>query len=341
MPAFNTRKVQSKRETALTSASAATAILAGIDAASIEWGGRTRQKKYLTGNLNPADLFQQTSDGAKIKISGDLSIEDGPILIDSGIVAGTSGASAGGVYTFSGAWPLATTSTGMTPRTMEFHDGSDTNCYEANGCIITGFQLAGNSGVDQVVTFSADWEACAVAVTTVTPLTTVRTPTTIPTGKVAFYSDTAGVTSGYTPTAATGVLVGWTLSVANIAHLKKFQDGSLSPTAQGYDTPDITLTTQLEVSTTERAYVAANLTPGAIKALQIVGTASTSNSFTIKGPFDPVSVSPVFTEDRDGNSIVSITWKPRLDTSTTNGAFTNSLGGFYIGRTSTSAHPDA
>ena len=84
MPAFNTRKVQSKRETALTSASAATAILAGIDAASIEWGGRTRQKKYLTGNLNPADLFQQTSDGAKIKISGDLSIEDGPILIDQG-----------------------------------------------------------------------------------------------------------------------------------------------------------------------------------------------------------------------------------------------------------------
>ena len=120
MPAFNTRKVQSKRETALTSASAATAILAGIDAASIEWGSRTRQKKYLTGNLNPADLFQQTSDGAKIKISGDLSIEDGPILIDSGIVAGTSGASAGGVYTFSGAWPLATTSTGMTPRTLEF-----------------------------------------------------------------------------------------------------------------------------------------------------------------------------------------------------------------------------
>ena len=98
MPAFNTRKVQSKRETALTSASAATAILAGIDAASIEWGGRNRQKKYLTGNLNPADLFQQTSDGAKIKISGDLSIEDGPILIDSGLVAGTSGASAGGVY---------------------------------------------------------------------------------------------------------------------------------------------------------------------------------------------------------------------------------------------------
>ena len=54
MPAFNTRKVQSKRETALTSASAATAILAGIDAASIEWGTRTRQKKYLTGNLNPS-----------------------------------------------------------------------------------------------------------------------------------------------------------------------------------------------------------------------------------------------------------------------------------------------
>jgi hypothetical protein len=201
--------------------------------------------------------------------------------------------------------------------------------------------LAGNAGVDQVVTFSADWESCTVAQTTVTSLSTVRTPTTIPTGKVAFYSDTAGVTSGYTPTAATGTLVGWTLSVGNVVHLKKFQDGSLSPTAYGGDTPDITLTTQLEVNSTERAYVAANLTPGAIKALQIVGTASTSNSFTIKGPFDPVTVSPVFTEDRDGNSIVSITWKPRLDTSTTNGAFTNSLGGFYIGRTSTSAHPDA
>ena len=340
MPAFNTRKVQSKRETALTSASAATAILAGIDAASIEWGGRNRQKKYLTGNLNPADLFQRTSDGAKIKISGDLSIEDGPILIDSGLVAGTSGASAGGVYTFSGAFPLSAAAT-VTPRTLEFYDGADTNCYEANGCIITGFQLAGNSGVDQVVTFSADWESCTVAQTTVTSLSTVRTPTTIPTGKVAFYSDTAGVTSGYTPTAATGTLVGWTLSVGNVVHLKKFQDGSLSPTAYGGDTPDITLTTQLEVNSTERAYVAANLTPGAIKALQIVGTASTSNSFTIKGPFDPVTVAPVFTEDRDGNSIVSITWKPRLDTSTTNGAFTNSLGGFYIGRTSTSAHPDA
>lgn len=340
MPAFNARKVQSKRETALTSASAATAILAGIDAASIEWGERTRQKKYLTGNLNPADIFQQTSDGAKITISGDLSIEDGPILIDSGLVAGTSGASAGGVYTFSGAFPLTSVAT-FTPRTMEFYDGSDTNCYEANGCIVTGFSLSGQSGVDQVVTFSSNWEACAVSVQTVTALTTVRTPTTIPTGKVAFYSDTAGVTSGYTPTAATGVLVGWTLSVAGAAHLKKFQDGSLSPTATGGDVADVTLTTQLEVSTTERAYVAANLTPGAIKALQIVGTASTSNSFTIKGPFDPVSVSPLFTEDRDGNSIVSITWKPRLDTSTTNGAFTNSLGGFYIGRTSTSAHPDA
>jgi hypothetical protein len=219
MPAFNTRKVQSKRETALTSASAATAILAGIDAASIEWGSRTRQKKYLTGNLNPADLFQQTSDGAKIKISGDLSIEDGPILIDSGLVAGTSGASAGGVYTFSGAFPLSAAAT-VTPRTLEFYDGADTNCYEANGCIITGFQLAGNSGVDQVVTFSADWESCTVAQTTVTSLSTVRTPTTIPTGKVAFYSDTAGVTSGYTPTAATGTLVGWTLSVGNVVHLR-------------------------------------------------------------------------------------------------------------------------
>lgn len=340
MPAFNTRRVHSKRETALTSASAATAILAGIDAASIEWGERVRRKKYLTGNLNPSDIFQQTSDGAKITISGDLSIEDGPILIDSGLVAGTSGASAGGVYTFSGAFPLSSAAT-VTPRTLEFYDGADTNCYEANGCVITGFQLAGNAGVDQVVTFSANWESCTVAATTVTALTTVRTPTTIPTGKVAFYSDTAGVTSGYTPTAATGVLVGWTLAVANAVHLKKFQDGSLSPTAMGGDVADITLTTQLEVSTTERAYVAANLTPGAIKALQIVGTASTSNSFTIKGPFDPVSVSPLFTEDRDGNSIVSITWKPRLDTSTTNGAFTNSLGGFYIGRTSTSAHPDA
>jgi len=340
MPAFNARKVQSKRETALTSASAATAILAGIDAASIEWGERVRRKKYLTGNLNPSDIFQQTSDGAKITISGDLSIEDGPILIDSGLVAGTSGASAGGVYTFSGAFPLSSAAT-VTPRTLEFYDGADTNCYEANGCVITGFQLAGNAGVDQVVTFSSNWESCTVAATTVTALTTVRTPTTIPTGKVVFYSDTAGVTAGYTPTAATGVLVGWTLAVANAVHLKKFQDGSLSPTAMGGDVADITLTTQLEVSTTERAYVAANLTPGAIKALQIVGTASTSNSFTIKGPFDPVSVSPLFTEDRDGNSIVSITWKPRLDTSTTNGAFTNSLGGFYIGRTSTSAHPDA
>jgi len=341
MPAFNTRRVHSKRETALTSASAATAILAGIDAASIEWGERVRRKKYLTGNLNPSDLFQQTSDGAKITISGDLSIEDGPILIDSGLVAGTSGASAGGIYTFSGAFPLVSTSTGVTPRTLEFYDGSDTNCYEANGCIITGFQVAANSGVDQVVTFSSNWEACAVASTTVTSLTTVRTPTTIPSGKVVFYSDTAGVTSGYTPTASTGTLIGWTLAVSNLIHLKKFQDGSLSPTAQGYDTPDITLTTQLEVNATSRAYVTANLTPGAIKALQIVGTASTSNSFTIKGPFDPVSVAPVFTEDRDGNSIVSITWKPRLDTSTTNGAYTNSLGGFYIGRTSTSAHPDA
>lgn len=340
MPAFNARKVQSKRETALTSASAATAILAGIDAASIEWGERVRRKKYLTGNLNPSDIFQQTSDGAKITISGDLSIEDGPILIDSGLVAGTSGASAGGVYTFSGAFPLSSAAT-VTPRTLEFYDGADTNCYEANGCVITGFQLAGNAGVDQVVTFSSNWESCTVAATTVTALTTVRTPTTIPTGKVAFYSDTAGVTSGYTPTAATGVLVGWTLAVANAVHLKKFQDGSLSPTAMGGDVADITLTTQLEVSTTERAYVAANLTPGAIKALQIVGTASTSNSFTIKGPFDPVSVSPLFTEDRDGNAIVSIVWKPRLDTSTTNGAYTNSLGGFYIGRTSTSAHPDA
>jgi hypothetical protein len=340
MPAFNTRKVQSKRETALTSASAATAILAGIDAASIEWGERTRQKKYMTGTLNPADLFQQTSDGAKITISGDLSIEDGPILIDSGLVAGTSGASSGNIYTFSGAFPLSAAAS-VIPRTLEFYDGADTNCYEANGCVITGFQVAGNSGVDQVVTFSSNWEACAVAVTTVTALSTVRSPTTIPTGKVAFYSDTAGVTSGYTPTAATGVLVGWTLAVANAVHLKKFQDGSLSPTAVGGDVADVTLTTQLEVSATERAYVAANLTPGAIKALQIVGTASTSNSFTIKGPFDPVSVSPLFTEDRDGNSIVSITWKPRLDYSTTNGAFTNSLGGFYIGRTSTSAHPDA
>ena len=137
MPAFNTRKVQSKRETALTSASAATAILAGIDAASIEWGERVRQKKYLTGSLNPADIFQQTSDGAKITISGDLSIEDGPILIDSGLVAGTSGASAGGVYTFSGAFPLASSAT-VTPRTLEFYDGADTTCYEANGCIVTG-----------------------------------------------------------------------------------------------------------------------------------------------------------------------------------------------------------
>lgn len=340
MPAFNTRRVHSKRETALTSASAATAILTGLDAASIEWASRTRQKKYLTGTLNPADVFQQTSDGAKIKLSGDLSIEDGPILIDSGLVAGTSGASAGGVYTFSGAFPLSAAAT-VTPRTMEFYDGSDTNCYEANGCIITGFSLSGQSGVDQVVTFDSDWEACAVAVTTVTSLSTVRSPTTIPTGKCAFYSDTAGVTAGYTPTAATGTLVGWTLSVAGAAHLKKFQDGSLSPTAMGGDVADITLTTQLEVNATERAFVSANLTPGAIKALQIVGTASTSNSFTIKGPFDPVSVAPVFTEDRDGNSIVSITWKPRLDYSTTNGAYTNSLGGFYIGRTSTSAHPDA
>lgn len=340
MPAFNTRRVHSKRETALTSASAATAILAGIDAASIEWGERVRRKKYLTGNLNPSDIFQQTSDGAKITISGDLSIEDGPILIDSGLVAGTSGASAGGVYTFPGAFPLSSAAT-VTPRTLEFYDGADTNCYEANGCVITGFQLAGNAGVDQVVTFSSNWESCTVAKTAVTSLTTIRTPTTIPTGKVAFYSDTAGVTSGYTPTASTGTLVGWTLSVANAVHLKKFQDGSLSPTAAGGDVADITLTTQLEVNATSRAYVDANLTPGAIKALQIVGTASTSNSFTIKGPFDPVSVSPLFTEDRDGNSIVSITWKPRLDTSTTNGAFTNSLGGFYIGRTSTSAHPDA
>ncbi len=340
MPAFNTRRVHSKRETALTSASAATAILAGVDVASVEWGERTRTKKYLTGNLNPTDVFQQTSDGAKIVISGDLSIEDGPILIDSGLVAGTSGASAGGVYTFSGAFPLSAAPT-VTPRTMEFWDGSHTNAYEANGCIITGFQLAGTAGVDQVVTFSSNWESCTVASTAVTALTTIRTPTTIPTGKVAFYSDTAGVTAGYTPTAATGTLVGWTLTVGNVVHLKKFQDGSLSPTAQGGDTPDITLTTQLELNTTSRAYIDANLTPGAIKALQIVGTASTSNSFTIKGPFDPVSIAPVFTEDRDGNSIVSITWKPRLDTSTTNGAFTNSLGGFYIGRTSTSAHPDA
>ena len=207
MPAFNARKVQSKRETALTSASAATAILAGIDAASIEWGERVRRKKYLTGNLNPSDIFQQTSDGAKITISGDLSIEDGPILIDSGLVAGTSGASAGGVYTFSGAFPLSSAAT-VTPRTLEFYDGADTNCYEANGCVITGFQLAGNAGVDQVVTFSSNWESCTVAATTVTALTTVRTPTTIPTGKVVFYSDTAGVTAGYTPTAATGVLVG-------------------------------------------------------------------------------------------------------------------------------------
>jgi hypothetical protein len=339
MPAFNTRRVHSKRETALTSASAATAILAGVDAASIEWGERTRTKKYLTGNLNPADIFQQVSDGAKITISGDLSIEDGPILIDSGLVAGTSGASAGGVYTFSGAFPLSAAAT-VTPRTMEFWDGSHTNAYEANGCIITGFQLAGVAGVDQVVTFSANWEACAVASTAVTALTTIRTPTTIPTGKVAFYLDTAGATAGAAPTASTGTLVGWTLAVANVVHLKKFQDGSLSPTAYGGDTPDITLTTQLEVNTTSRAFIDANLTPGAIRALQIIGTASTSNSFTIKGPFDPVSVSPVFTEDRDGNSIVSITWKPRLDTSTTNGAYTNSLGGFYIGRTSTSAHSD-
>lgn len=338
MPAFNARRVNSKREASFNTAAAATAIVAGIDTASVEWGGRTRNKRYLTGNLAQNTVFEQVSDGGTATIAGDWTIEDGVILLDSALAA-TTGAGTGAPYTWSFPFPVSTAPT-LKTRTFEFYDGSSTNCIELNGAIVTSFQLAGVAGPDQVVTFSSDWEGCAVTAPAVTAGLSARTTTIIPTGKIKMYVDTAGGTVGTTE--ITSTLIGWTLACANIAHLKRFQSGTLSPTTYGGDVPDVTLTTQVEVNATSYAWVDANLTPGAVRLLQIGSTnaATTNKGLVIKGPFDPVIIAPVFAEDRDGNSVLSITWKLRLDTSTTNGGFTNSLGGIYVTST-TNAFADA
>lgn len=340
MPAFAARKVATRRESSFNQTNATInntngAIINGITSATIEWADRSKQKRYLTGNLVPATVFEQMAEGAKLQIAGDMTIEDVVMLLDSAVVA-TTGAGTSAPYTWSFPFPVSSAPS-LKTRTIEIHDGSSSTGYMARGALVTSFQLAGTAGMDNVVTFTSTWDACKVEASTPS-ITNTRTFTRLPTGKIALYVDTAGGTIG--TTAADATLIGWTLAVSNLAHLKRFQSGSLQPSAYGVNVPDITLTTQVEVNSTSYGWINANLTPGAVRLLQISGTSTTNKALAIKGPFDPITIAPVFGEDRDGNAIVSITWKPRLDDSTTNGGYTNSLGGIYVTST-TNAHPDA
>jgi hypothetical protein len=110
--------------------------------------------------------------------------------------------------------------------------------------------------------------------------------------------------------------VSWNLDYTTGVHLKKFADGALAPSTFGYNVPDLTLTLTLEYNATGVAEVGKMLAATG-RLVRIVGEGTLITGTTYKKLQIDISGdytdAPKLWDDRDGNTIVTMTLKPRYD----------------------------
>lgn len=306
MPAFAQRRVHSGKETTFGTAVPATAILMGVESITPKFDSSLRsQRKYLDGTLNPANTLVQTGEGGGFSMTQAFSFEDCMCVLCSALVSTTPAAGPPKVWTFP--FPYASAPT-LQSRTFEFYDGTGTS-YRADSSIVKSFTLGSQVGGANLVTLASEWESIKLSKQTVTSLSTLRTPTLLPTGYGALYIDALGGTMGSTVKADT--LIDWSLSFSGLAHMKRFQSGGLGPTTYAADgVPTIELDTRLEFNSTGVGAIDNYLaTTG--KLIQIKSTVSSNYILTVEGAFHPVEATVL--DDRDGNTVCSVKWRAFYD----------------------------
>ncbi len=306
MPAYAQRRVHSGKESTFGTNVAATNIWGGVnDVKPTFLSTRNERKKYLDGTLNPASLLIQTGEGGGFTLDQDFILADSIAVFLSSLTTTTPTGAGPYVWTFPFPYSSAIT---LQSRTFEFYDGVGTS-YRADGSLCTAFGISAQAGADQLVKLSSTWESTKISKQTVTSLSTIRTPVTLPTGFGTLYLDALGGTMGATVQADT--LIEWDLSFSGLTHMKRFQSGSLSPTAYGADSvPSIVLNTKLEFNATGVAGIDAFLAATG-KLIQIKTTTGASAILTVEGAFHPTEATIL--DNRDGNTICNVKWEAFYD----------------------------
>jgi len=303
--------VQFGKETTWGTATTATAIWSAIDAAKIKPIIVNTQRKYLTGTLYPAHAVARTHSSGQASLGGDFTFEDFIYVLLSGVKGAVTptGATTAKTWTF----PFPTTASGAVEgRTLEFHDGQQE--YELAGGVVESFSLVGDAANDGIVKFTSNWIGKGVTAGTKTASLAVRTYDLLPAAKMKLYVDDIAGTIGATQSVAT--LVSWSWDVKTGVHLKQFQDGAISPSTFGYAPPELTLKLTLEFNangvTEMGKYIA-----GTGRLIKLYGegaliTGTTYRSLDVQLAGDITDVGELW-GDRDGNTIIEVTLKPRYD----------------------------
>lgn len=312
------RVCQVGKETTYGTSVAATAVLMGLTEMTFAPEYTNVQRRWLAGNYAPAHAAIQTDKRGKAKVSGDFTFEDFPFYGNKGIKGGVaSSLTDTSAYTYTFPFPL-TASPALESATWEFSDGSQE--YEIAGGIIPAWSLSGDATPDGLVKFSADVAGTDCVKSTITGALTVRTVETLPCGMMQLYIDAIAGTVGTTVKANT--LISWQLSYSGGTHVKKFQSGSLSPSAFGYGIPTVSLAMVAEFNSVGIAELDAYLAnTGRLYRLVGLGSLAGASTAFRKLQIDiagDLAVSDMWT-DRDGNTTASFTLNARLDT----GAFAN------------------
>lgn len=296
---------------------AATALMSGLNDLRFKPQVTNLQRRWLTGNFTPASAVVQTDRRGSASLNGDFTFEDFIYILLSSVKGGVTPTGAGDAKTWT--FPFATTAApNIESRTLEFSDGSQE--YELEGGICASWQLAGGGGDDALITFNSNWIGKNLLPSTLTAALTQREFEVLAAAKMALKLDDFGGTIGTTAKAAT--LISWTLDYNLGVHLKKFQDASINPAAFGYGIPDATLGLSLEFNAIGKAEVDKYLANTG-RLVQLVGQGSLISGadykkLTVDFAGDITDVSDMW-GDRDGNTTVDLTLKPRYDA----GAFAN------------------
>ena len=281
-----------------------------------EWTneGELVRRRWQRGGMTPAYVTFASREWASARIEGDLTAEDGIMLLDGCVKGGVTGATgtdtSDKVWTY--AFPTASGWTAPKARTFELYDGL--TCQRLSGGYVRGFTLGGNYS-DGVVRFNADILAHSVAPSTITAALADRTVDAFPVAGVDLYIDAIGGTMGATK--KSDVLIDWSLQVANKAHAKHFQGKSSVSSINPGTSFDISLNMTLEANATGAAEVAAAQAK-TLRMLRIKGVSSTlagaatvykSFSIDMVGTYDL----PKGWSDRDGNTTHQLTFRPQYD----------------------------
>lgn len=194
----------------------------------------------MNGLMVPDGRIIQVMEKGEITITGDLTFENAPYLLNAGVKAVTSGSvtgTTGKLYSFP-----APTTTRLTPTFYTIQGGDDTQAFQMMDCICTDWEISAAIGGE--TTFSATFQGHTVTTTTFTSSVPLLGGTSIPAWLWKLYIDEPAGTYG--TTAKTGILRSWSLKETTGRHLKQFQDGVITPSSWGQGKVATTLDYVLE-----------------------------------------------------------------------------------------------